>query len=737
MNPVTGSDATSPPGRQRVLVLGSTGSIGTQALEVIAANPDRFEVVGLAAGGGNPQLLARQRAQTGVANVAVADPAAADAVGDVAYTGPDAVTRLVQNTEADVVLNALVGALGLKPTLAALASGARLALANKESLVAGGPLVVKAAAPGQIVPVDSEHSALAQCLRGGTADEVAKLVLTASGGPFRGWTAAQLEDVTPEQAGAHPTWSMGPMNTLNSASLVNKGLELIETHLLFGVPYERIEVVVHPQSIVHSMVTFTDGSTLAQASPPDMRLPIALALGWPSRVAGAAPACDFSTASTWEFEPLDDDGLPGGRAGAPGRNRRRVPDRRLQRGQRGSGGGVPRRAHRVFRRSCAPSSRCCALPTSGRPNQLPWKTYSTRRTGPGTGRGARSSTNSQVPGTSRGRGQQMMFAIGIVLFALAILLSVALHECGHMWVARATGMKVRRYFVGFGPTLWSTRRPNRLGSTEYGVKAVPLGGFCDIAGMTSVEELEPDERPYAMYRQKAWKRVAVLAAGPGMNFIIGLVLIYGIALVWGLPNLHQPTNAMVGETACVKAEVTQGELGDCVVPSPAAAAGIRAGDVVVKVGDTPVADFDEMVSAVRKLNGPTVLTVQRDEDGQTREFTTTVDVTPSQRFVAGTDGAAPAPANVGTIGVTAASFGPTQYNPLSAVPATFAFTGDLTVELGKSLAKIPTKVGALVHSIGGGERDPETPISVVGASIIGGDTVEPACGWRSGSSWRS
>jgi 1-deoxy-D-xylulose-5-phosphate reductoisomerase len=288
-----------------VLILGSTGSIGTQALDVIAANPDRFEVVGLAAGGGNPGLLAQQRAATGVTNIAVADDAAAAQIGDVTYAGPDAVTRLVETTEADVVLNALVGALGLKPTLAALASGTRLALANKESLVAGGPLVLKAAKPGQIVPVDSEHSAMAQCLRGGTADEVAKIVLTASGGPFRGWTAERLEDVTSEQAGAHPTWSMGPMNTLNSASLVNKGLELIETHLLFGIPYDRIEVVVHPQSIVHSMVTFTDGSTLAQASPPDMKLPIALALGWPARVPQAALACDFTTASTWEFEPLD------------------------------------------------------------------------------------------------------------------------------------------------------------------------------------------------------------------------------------------------------------------------------------------------------------------------------------------------------------------------------------------------------------------------------------------------
>ncbi|QLY29818.1 1-deoxy-D-xylulose-5-phosphate reductoisomerase [Nocardia huaxiensis] len=293
----------------RVLLLGSTGSIGTQALEVIAANPDRFEVVGLAARGGNTELLAQQIAATGTKNVAVADEAAAAKLG-VALAGPDAATELVRRTEADVVLNALVGSLGLEPTLATLESGRRLALANKESLVAGGSLVTRAAAPGQIVPVDSEHSALAQCLRGGRADEVDRLVLTASGGPFRGWTAEMLESVNPEEAKAHPTWSMGLMNTLNSASLVNKGLELIETHLLFGVPYDRIDVTVHPQSIVHSMVTFTDGSTLAQASPPDMKLPIALALGWPDRVPGAAAACDFSTASTWTFEPVDDEVFP-------------------------------------------------------------------------------------------------------------------------------------------------------------------------------------------------------------------------------------------------------------------------------------------------------------------------------------------------------------------------------------------------------------------------------------------
>lgn len=312
-----------------------------------------------------------------------------------------------------------------------------------------------------------------------------------------------------------------------------------------------------------------------------------------------------------------------------------------------------------------------------------------------------------------------MFAIGIVLFALAILVSVALHECGHMWVARATGMKVRRYFVGFGPTLWSTRR----GETEYGVKAVPLGGFCDIAGMTPVEELAPDETDRAMYKQATWKRVAVLFAGPGMNFVICLVLIYGIALVWGLPNLHPPTRAVIGETACVAPEVAPGRLGSCAGPGPAALAGIRPGDVVVKVGDTSVSSFEEMAVAVRKLRGTVPIVVERDGT----PITTYVDVTPTQRFLtAGTNGQGGRPdaATVGAIGVGAVKLAPTHYDAFSAVPATLAFTGDLTAEVGKALVAIPTKVGALLHAIGGGQRDPQTPMSVVGASIIGGDTVD-------------
>jgi 1-deoxy-D-xylulose-5-phosphate reductoisomerase len=213
---------------------------------------------------------------------------------------------LVEDTDADVVVNGITGSIGLAPTLATLKTGKTLALANKESLIVGGRLVTEAAAPGQIVPVDSEHSALAQCLLGGAKAEVRKLILTASGGPFRGWSREQLDAVTPAQALAHPTWVMGKVVTTNSATLVNKGLELIEAHLLFDIPFDRIDVTVHPQSVVHSMVEFVDGSVLAQCSPPNMKLPIALGMSWPDRVPNVAAACDWTQAATWNFEPLNE-----------------------------------------------------------------------------------------------------------------------------------------------------------------------------------------------------------------------------------------------------------------------------------------------------------------------------------------------------------------------------------------------------------------------------------------------
>ncbi|MGP6171387.1 1-deoxy-D-xylulose-5-phosphate reductoisomerase [Microbacterium sp. A196] len=279
---------------RRIIVLGSTGSIGTQALDVIRANPRRFELVGVAAGS-NSELLADQAQQFQVEHTAL---------------GAEQAEQLVRDVEADVVLNAITGSIGLGSTLAALKAGRTLALANKESLIVGGELVTSAASEGQIVPVDSEHSALAQALRSGTPDEIRRLVVTASGGPFRGRRRDQMQNVTPAEALAHPTWDMGRVVTTNSATLVNKGLEVIEAHLLFDVDYDDIQVVVHPQSIVHSMVEFIDGSTIAQASPPDMRLPISLALDWPHRIGGVGRPLDWTQASSWDFEPLDDEAFP-------------------------------------------------------------------------------------------------------------------------------------------------------------------------------------------------------------------------------------------------------------------------------------------------------------------------------------------------------------------------------------------------------------------------------------------
>ncbi|MFM1818582.1 MAG: hypothetical protein RIS61_180, partial [Actinomycetota bacterium] len=223
--------------------------------------------------------------------------------------GPDAASQLAAMS-CDVVLNGITGAVGLGPTVAALNAGTTLALANKESLVIGGKAVTKLAKPGQIVPVDSEHSALAQALLAGTKAEVKKLILTASGGPFRGYTKEQLELVTVEQALSHPTWAMGPVVTVNSSTMMNKGLEIIEAHLLFDIPMEQIEVVVHPQSVVHSMVEFVDGSTIAQASPPDMHLPIALGLSWPDRLPNSSTPCDWSTSTSWTFEPVNNEVFP-------------------------------------------------------------------------------------------------------------------------------------------------------------------------------------------------------------------------------------------------------------------------------------------------------------------------------------------------------------------------------------------------------------------------------------------
>lgn len=305
---------------QTVVILGSTGSIGTQGLDVIDKHRDRFTVAGLAAGGSHVQLLAQQAAQFHVPEVVVADTTAVSALREALddagahstqiRAGYDEVIGLA-GMGANVVLNGITGSIGLEPSIAALQGDSQLALANKESVVAGGHLLFDAQKrDAQINPVDSEHSAIWQSLRSGTHAEVSKLIVTASGGPFRGMTREQMRDITPEQALNHPTWNMGPVVTINSSTLMNKGLEVIEASRLFNIAPDNIEVSVHPQSIVHSLVEFCDGATIGQASPPDMRLPIALGLSAPDRMDHVAKGCDWTQAATWTFEPLDNEAFP-------------------------------------------------------------------------------------------------------------------------------------------------------------------------------------------------------------------------------------------------------------------------------------------------------------------------------------------------------------------------------------------------------------------------------------------
>jgi len=292
-----------------IVILGSTGSIGVQALEVIAANPTKFRVVGLSAGSNNLERLTEQVKKFSVPIVGTTGDGSLlrNALHGVeVIDGPNSSLHIAA-LSCDVVLNGITGSIGLGPTLAALEVGNTVALANKESLVAGGDLVM-AHGRDRIIPVDSEHSALFQALSAGKISDVEKVVLTASGGPFR--DREDLSSVTLADALNHPTWTMGPVVTINSATLVNKGLEIIEAHYLFGVPYSKIEAVIHPQSVVHSMVEFKDGSTIAQASPPNMKGPIAYAISYPERIAHATPAIDWKTSHSWTFQPINHERFP-------------------------------------------------------------------------------------------------------------------------------------------------------------------------------------------------------------------------------------------------------------------------------------------------------------------------------------------------------------------------------------------------------------------------------------------
>ncbi|MGH2691337.1 MAG: 1-deoxy-D-xylulose-5-phosphate reductoisomerase [Actinomycetota bacterium] len=304
---------------RRLVILGSTGSLGTQALDVVRRNPDRFEVVGLAAATSH-ELLVGQIREFMPPVVAVSNEAAAQDLrfaikglrGVEVLGGAEAAEQLARDSEADMVLNSMVGGIGLGPTLAALQSGKMLALANKESLIVGGELVMDLVKgePERLVPVDSEHAALAQCLRGEHREDLDSVTITASGGPFRGWSREDLARASVKEALAHPKWKMGPKITVDSATLMNKGFEVIEAHFLFGLEYSKIDVVVHPESIVHGLARFADGSVMAQLAAPDMGLPIQLALAYPDRLRTGIEPLDLATIGSLTFEPVDHDAFP-------------------------------------------------------------------------------------------------------------------------------------------------------------------------------------------------------------------------------------------------------------------------------------------------------------------------------------------------------------------------------------------------------------------------------------------
>jgi 1-deoxy-D-xylulose-5-phosphate reductoisomerase len=715
-----------------VVILGSTGSIGTQALDIIRRNPGRFRVVGLAAGGANAELLADQVAEFRPAAVAIAHPASVPGVRaalagsptthapPTVLAGPDGVAELAA-WPGDVVLNGITGAAGLPATLAALDAGRVLALANKESLIVGGSLVTSRAKPGQIVPVDSEHSTIAQCLRAGSRDEVRRLILTASGGPFRGWPRNRLESVTPQQALAHPTWSMGPLVTVNSATLVNKGLEVIEAHLLFGFGLDKIDVVVHPQSIVHSMVEFVDAATIIQASPPDMRLPIALGLAWPERVRDASPRLDWSAAASWTFEPLDADAFPA------------VP---LARAAAAAGGTMPA----VYN---AANEACVADFLAGRISFT--RIVDTVARIVSEHDGAHSPVTSveevlAIDGWARRRARELnasaarlavfrctlsgirederMDLVGVVIFLVALMFSVMLHETGHFVMAKRFGMKCTRYFIGFGPTLWSTWR----GETEYGIKALPLGGFVKIIGMHSLDEVDdPEDEARTFRRQPAWQRIIVLCAGSFMHFVLAFALIIGLAMTIGIEN--QNTTLLGTVTTCVPADNTalnNGVCGGSTVKAPALLAGLRVGDTVIAFNGQKVDNWNQLGALIRAASVGSVasVTVLRPVPGARQPEQLTLHATLAQ--VRGRSGAymGIAPQTVFQV-----------FGPLHAVTWAGWFVGQELSGSAKAIADLPAAIPKLFTKeraqTAGGQVG-----SVVGAAEATGQAVAASVGWR-------
>ncbi len=677
-------------------------------------------------------------------------PRAAAGAGDYSpelFAGPDAAAQIAGFPDADVVLNGITGSIGLAPTLAALNAGHLLALANKESLIVGGQLVKQAAAPGQLVPVDSEHSALAQALRSGTPDEVHKLIVTASGGPFRGWSREALRDVTPAQALAHPTWDMGKVVTTNSATMVNKALEVIEAHLLFDVPLERIEAVVHPQSIVHSMVEFIDGSTIAQASPPDMALPIALGIGWPHRVPGATRPVRLVHRRVLDLRAAGYRGVPRDRAGQGRGLRLAHAHGRVQRRQRGSRRGVPRRGHPLHRHRRDRRRD----PADLHPR--------TRRAEPRLGACRR------IVGTKRRRQtfgstvSILLFILGVAIMVVAVGLSIGLHEVGHLVPAKLFGVRVPQYMIGFGKTLWSFKR----GDTEYGFKAIPLGGYISMIGMypparnkgnvgatdapalrksstgmfqqladearsAAAEQLQPGDENRLFYKLPVYKRIIIMFGGPFMNLLIGVFMIGIVTVGFGAPA---QTSTVAEVYQCVVPLGQEAQRDPAVnngckasdAPGPAYAAGLRPGDTITSFDGKPVGTTEwlGLTQAIRERAGESVpLTYERDGVAHS----TTITPYKTERPVLDAEGRAvmkadgtPATVAVGFIGM-----GSQINNVPQPVTDVLPAVGKQIQGVAGVVLDLPARVIAVGQAaFSDAPRDPNGPISVVGVGRIAGE----------------
>ena len=514
---------------KRLLILGATGSIGLQALDVVARAGDEFELIGLSAERSHERLVALAE-EHGVNRIALGDADAAARAAEAwtegeVLAGPEGLVRLVAESGADLVLNAIVGSAGLGPTVVALTEGIDVALANKESLVVGGDLVMPLAeATGaQLIPVDSEHSALHQLIAGEPPGAVDRLVITASGGPFRGRSRAELEDVSVEDALQHPTWAMGGKITIDSATLMNKGLEVIEAHHLFGTPYDQIDVVVHPQSIIHGMVQLCDGASLAHLGHPDMQVPIAYALHHPERVDVPVPRLDLAQVGSLTFEPPDLDAFPAlGLAFAAARAGGTAPCV-LNAANEVAVHAFLERAARLHGHPRGDRGHARAPARPRRP--LVRLALRRRRRGAPDRRRARRG----------GGGGAVSWFLAFAGFAALIIL----HELGHFAAAKAVGMRVERFSLFFGRTKLRWQR----GETEYGVGWLPLGGFVKITGMNPAEEIPPEVAHRAYYRQPVWKRLVVIGAGPAVNIALAFLILMG--LYWttiGDPREAKPTN---------------------------------------------------------------------------------------------------------------------------------------------------------------------------------------------------